>query len=959
MPGSLFPRSPSLLPDQQGGDQCTQAASGVLIHVQPSRPTYDSDPGEAEAGPSWTHSSAIPSADSSQPSLDQYVSPWRTRSVASVKDAVHRFNATEGAEADFSLMLPSPHSSPAKPVSKARSIDEASPHRSSSNSALPLSTSRKGKERARDGGNDDDLDFIVGRNSGHDGVYAKERELYAAREEQREHERVLSGDQSRRASDERRRDKRRIKALEEEVRRLKEELSRSQVRSSPPSSFAPPPPPPPPPPPLPLRIDTTPCTPTSMFATARASLRHAMTPVEAPINNPGLSRTKRQGQPTVNVPSEKMAAFLHEVKTAKLRRVGSDTNAMGGDGVAGPSGLSKSVSVTTSSASTGPAKLSAKELLRRRSLANLRVPIGSSLAAPVPLSAFASQKEPETQVGQKRKADALGVDEVTGVPSKRRMTQLSFQSSSETSQDPTASSSGVLPLSSLSLPPRPLPTNETDITTPSLCSDNDRDENSIEDRVPSTPPGPRATAATQKASKAAAREEQIEVIDVDMKEDLHPKPRTISPNSVPRRASDLFKKRPPTSPISIPTPRRPSAPARTKRGATPKPKSLPPPESDVDDEDEAVSRSATSSISLTHPWKGRPRTSLPQQNGHPSTSSGSGSSSQSKRKKSHKRRQTLDEEIRTAEARSSDVDQCNDELDPEEEDVFTATGTKSKRRGFLAHGGGGGAPVFMGAGYVQGVTDSADEDEVTGTHPRRPSKSGIPRKKLAAVLVLLYEKGGELRVLLTTRSKLLRAHPGQTALPGGKADETDTDLVYTAFREAQEEVGLSLPSPDIHTLCTLQPFLSQSQLIVTPVVALLMNPAILCTLTPCVGEVDHIFNHPLEAILDPPLSEKEPLVPSGSEYWPYPEEFHNVTDQTIKIDETETVLYRHHRLRSCASAVKGLTADILICVASIVYDKATTYERHPPGRDVSYLLDLRMKQYRTLEGPRANTVTVT
>ncbi|KAI9573995.1 hypothetical protein HD554DRAFT_2012754, partial [Boletus coccyginus] len=35
----------------------------------------------------------------------------------------------------------------------------------------------------------------------------------------------------------------------------------------------------------------------------------------------------------------------------------------------------------------------------------------------------------------------------------------------------------------------------------------------------------------------------------------------------------------------------------------------------------------------------------------------------------------------------------------------------------------------------------------------------------AAVLVLLYEKEGEPRVLLTTRSKLLRTHPGQTALP--------------------------------------------------------------------------------------------------------------------------------------------------------------------------------------------------
>jgi len=51
--------------------------------------------------------------------------------------------------------------------------------------------------------------------------------------------------------------------------------------------------------------------------------------------------------------------------------------------------------------------------------------------------------------------------------------------------------------------------------------------------------------------------------------------------------------------------------------------------------------------------------------------------------------------------------------------------------------------------------------------------------KLAAVLVVLYERAGELRVLLTTRSKALRSHPGQTALPG-KVDEADGDFVQTA-----------------------------------------------------------------------------------------------------------------------------------------------------------------------------------
>jgi peroxisomal coenzyme A diphosphatase NUDT7 len=64
--------------------------------------------------------------------------------------------------------------------------------------------------------------------------------------------------------------------------------------------------------------------------------------------------------------------------------------------------------------------------------------------------------------------------------------------------------------------------------------------------------------------------------------------------------------------------------------------------------------------------------------------------------------------------------------------------------------------------------------------PRLIGPQIYPTTKLAAVLVLLYERGGKLRVLLTTRSKFLRSHPGQTALPGGKADYTDRYITTTA-----------------------------------------------------------------------------------------------------------------------------------------------------------------------------------
>lgn len=57
----------------------------------------------------------------------------------------------------------------------------------------------------------------------------------------------------------------------------------------------------------------------------RASLRHAGTPIEAPINDPLIApgvRVKRTGQPTVKLANDQMASFLKEIKSVKLKRVG-------------------------------------------------------------------------------------------------------------------------------------------------------------------------------------------------------------------------------------------------------------------------------------------------------------------------------------------------------------------------------------------------------------------------------------------------------------------------------------------------------------------------------------------------------------------------------------------------------------------------------------------------------------
>jgi coenzyme A diphosphatase NUDT7 len=204
--------------------------------------------------------------------------------------------------------------------------------------------------------------------------------------------------------------------------------------------------------------------------------------------------------------------------------------------------------------------------------------------------------------------------------------------------------------------------------------------------------------------------------------------------------------------------------------------------------------------------------------------------------------------------------------------------------------------------------------------------SKVPIKKRAGVLVLLYERSGSLRVLLTTRSKALRTHAGQTALPGGRVDEEDRDIVNTALREANEEVALPWNCPHVHLLCLLDPFISLHGLVVTPVVALLSDLSILDHLVASEQEVAHIFSHPLEAMLDPGLLEQESLVKPGTEDWPYPDHLHNVTDHVLP--SLNNLTYRNHRFRSCASPVKGLTSDILIKTAETAYGETTKYERY-------------------------------
>ncbi|MDX2250117.1 MAG: CoA pyrophosphatase [Bacteroidia bacterium] len=60
----------------------------------------------------------------------------------------------------------------------------------------------------------------------------------------------------------------------------------------------------------------------------------------------------------------------------------------------------------------------------------------------------------------------------------------------------------------------------------------------------------------------------------------------------------------------------------------------------------------------------------------------------------------------------------------------------------------------------------------------------------SAVLVLVYPQNGSLYVPFMRRAEDGRVHSGQISFPGGKWDDTDTDFIDTALREANEEMGI-------------------------------------------------------------------------------------------------------------------------------------------------------------------------
>lgn len=91
--------------------------------------------------------------------------------------------------------------------------------------------------------------------------------------------------------------------------------------------------------------------------------------------------------------------------------------------------------------------------------------------------------------------------------------------------------------------------------------------------------------------------------------------------------------------------------------------------------------------------------------------------------------------------------------------------------------------------------------------------------RTAGVLILLYPIKYELHIAFIQRTEYNGPHSGQISFPGGKLEDTDKNIIYTALRESNEEIGIN--PEKVNILGQLTPLhIPVSNFIVYPIVGM-------------------------------------------------------------------------------------------------------------------------------------------
>ncbi len=128
--------------------------------------------------------------------------------------------------------------------------------------------------------------------------------------------------------------------------------------------------------------------------------------------------------------------------------------------------------------------------------------------------------------------------------------------------------------------------------------------------------------------------------------------------------------------------------------------------------------------------------------------------------------------------------------------------------------------------------------QVLAAHQPRKINADLPD---AGILVPVTRDPLQPKIVLTRRAEHLNTHKGQVAFPGGKRDDTDLSLSFTALRECHEEIGV--PPENVELIGRLSQVVSLHGILVSPFVGLIEDDY---PLVPNPEELDSIFKVPVQ-----------------------------------------------------------------------------------------------------------------
>jgi 8-oxo-dGTP pyrophosphatase MutT (NUDIX family) len=130
---------------------------------------------------------------------------------------------------------------------------------------------------------------------------------------------------------------------------------------------------------------------------------------------------------------------------------------------------------------------------------------------------------------------------------------------------------------------------------------------------------------------------------------------------------------------------------------------------------------------------------------------------------------------------------------------------------------------------------------------RQAREEIIPGYRQAAVLLPLYETAAGPHFVLTKRTERVPTHKGQISFPGGGFQDGDGDLLGTALRETEEEIGLLRSDVDVVGVLD-DTITAASAHVVRPFVGFMPYPYTF-RLDPF--EIEHLVHLPLRPLLQP------------------------------------------------------------------------------------------------------------